>query len=80
MMRDARHKDVELLHFEEIDERRFGGWTMGVVNLSKLNHSILLKYPSGRARPLCCLRQGVVCAAGGADGHRIHHRPGEPHR
>jgi hypothetical protein len=44
LMRDARHKDVELLHFEEIDERRFGGWTMGVVNLSKLNHSILLKY------------------------------------
>ena len=24
--------------------RRFGGWTMGQVNLSKLNHSILLKY------------------------------------
>jgi len=41
---DARHKDVALLHFEEIFERRFGGWTMGQVNLSKLNHSILLKY------------------------------------
>lgn len=34
----------ELLHFEEISERRFGGWTMGQVNLSKINHSILLKY------------------------------------
>ena len=32
------------LHFEEIAERRFGGWTMGQVNLSKINHSILLKY------------------------------------
>ncbi len=41
---DKRHKDVELLHFEEITERRFGGWTMGQVNLSKINHSILLKY------------------------------------
>ena len=41
---DARHKDVALLHYEEIFERRFGGWTMGQVNLSKLNHSILLKY------------------------------------
>jgi hypothetical protein len=41
---DARHKDVALLHYEEISERRFGGWTMGQVNLSKLNHSILLKY------------------------------------
>ena len=44
ILRDARHEDVELLHYEEIAERRFGGWTMGKVNLSKLNHSILLKY------------------------------------
>jgi hypothetical protein len=41
---DARHKDVALLHYEEISERRFGGWSMGQVNMSKLNHSILLKY------------------------------------
>jgi len=41
---DARHKDVALLHYEEISERRFSGWTMGQVNVSKLNHSILLKY------------------------------------
>ncbi len=44
IQRDARHKDVVLLDYEEISERRFGGWTMGQVNLSKLNHSILLKY------------------------------------
>lgn len=44
IQKDQRHKDVALLHFEEISERRFGGWTMGQVNLSKLNHSILLKY------------------------------------
>ena len=44
IQRDARHKNVELLHFEEIAERRFGGWTMGHVNLAKLNHSIVLKY------------------------------------
>ncbi|MDP2769915.1 MAG: BLUF domain-containing protein [Giesbergeria sp.] len=44
IQRDPRHKDVELLHYEEIAERRFGGWTMGQVNLSKINHSILLKY------------------------------------
>jgi hypothetical protein len=41
---DARHKDVALLHFEEIFERRFSGWSMGQVNVSKLNQSILLKY------------------------------------
>jgi hypothetical protein len=44
IQRDPRHKDVALLHYEEISERRFGGWTMGQVNLLKLNHSILLKY------------------------------------
>lgn len=44
IQKDPRHKDVALLHYEEISERRFGGWTMGQVNLSKLNHSILLKY------------------------------------
>ena len=44
ILKDTRHKDVVLLNFEEITERRFGGWTMGTVNLLKLNHSILLKY------------------------------------
>jgi Sensors of blue-light using FAD len=44
IQRDVRHKDVALLHYEEISERRFGGWTMGQVNLLKLNHSVLLKY------------------------------------
>jgi hypothetical protein len=29
---------------EEISERHFGGWTMGQVNLAKLNTSIVLKY------------------------------------
>jgi hypothetical protein len=44
IVRDPRHKDVVLLHYEEISERRFGGWTMGQVNLSKLNASTVLKY------------------------------------
>lgn len=44
IQKDLRHKDVVLLDYEEISERRFGGWTMGQVNLLKLNHSILLKY------------------------------------
>lgn len=44
IIEDPRHRDVELLHYEEISERRFGGWTMGQVNLSKLNTSIVLKY------------------------------------
>jgi hypothetical protein len=44
IQRDKRHSDVVLLHYEEISERRFGGWTMGQVNMSKINSSILLKY------------------------------------
>jgi len=44
IIRDTRHTDVVLLHYQEIRERRFSGWTMGQVNLSKLNTSIVLKY------------------------------------
>jgi len=44
IQRDPRHKDVVLLHYQEISERRFAGWTMGAVNMSKINTSILLKY------------------------------------
>jgi Sensors of blue-light using FAD len=42
--RDKRHTDVVLLHYEEITERRFGGWTMGQVNLAKINSTVLMKY------------------------------------
>ena len=41
---DPRHKDVELLAYEQIRERRFAGWSMGQVNLAKLNPGLVLKY------------------------------------
>jgi hypothetical protein len=41
---DERHKDVNLLHFEEIDQRIFANWTMGQVNTAKINPSLLLRY------------------------------------
>ncbi|TFZ01473.1 BLUF domain-containing protein [Ramlibacter rhizophilus] len=44
IQRDPRHKDVALLHYEEISERRFSGWTMGTVNTTKVNQTVLLKY------------------------------------
>jgi hypothetical protein len=44
IQRDGRHKEVALLHYEEISERRFSGWTMGQVNVNKVNQSVLLKY------------------------------------
>jgi len=44
IVRDPRHRDVVLLDYEEVTERRFASWTMGQVNLAKINPSILLKY------------------------------------
>jgi hypothetical protein len=44
IVRDDRHCDVRLLVYSEISERRFGNWTMGQVNIDRLNPSLLLKY------------------------------------
>jgi len=44
LIRDTRHTDVVLLHYEEVKERRYSGWAMGQVNLAKLNVSVVLKY------------------------------------
>ena len=41
---DPRHHDVVLLSYEEIGERSFAGWSMGQVNMSRLNPALLLKY------------------------------------
>mgnify|MGYP005841481103 CR=1 FL=1 len=41
---DPRHRDVVLLTYEEIGERRFAGWSMGEVNMQRLNPALLLKY------------------------------------
>lgn len=44
IIRDQRHERVELLDYDEITERRFAGWTLGRVDLSKLNATVVLKY------------------------------------
>jgi len=44
IVRDERHLNVRMLSYEEIAERRFGGWTMGQVNIAKVNPTLLLKY------------------------------------
>ena len=41
---DLRHREVVLLSYEEIGERRFAGWSMGQVNLNRLNPALLIKY------------------------------------
>lgn len=42
---DARHQDVDLLHYEEINERRFGQWSMALVHLSVDDPMVRLQHP-----------------------------------
>ena len=41
---DPRHHEVVLLSYEEIGERSFSSWSMGQVNMGRLNPALLLKY------------------------------------
>jgi len=47
ILTDTRHTDAVLLHYQEIDERHFAGWSMGQVNMQRLNPALLLKYSEG---------------------------------
>ena len=46
-------------------------WAMGLIDLSRLNPALLLKYSEGRARPLRALRPGVDGLVRRADRHRL---------
>ena len=74
---DPRHDQVTILSYEEMQERKFSGWTMGQVNLSKLNQSMLLKYSERPALDpfsisgtvtLALLHELIDCAAIGRTG------------
>jgi hypothetical protein len=41
---DKRHRDIQVLVFEEIGARHFGNWSMGAVNLASVNPALLLRY------------------------------------
>jgi hypothetical protein len=59
--RDARHKDVCILVYEEIAERRFSNWTMGQVDIAKVNPGLLLKYSKKPALdPFSCSGQATM--------------------
>ena len=49
IVRDSRHHEVTLLHYAEIEQRRFGSWRMGGVDLKKVNLSTILRYSERRA-------------------------------
>lgn len=44
IVRDARHRHVTLLHYDEIQERRFASWRMGSVDLKRVNLTTILRY------------------------------------
>lgn len=44
IVRDGRHRDVTLLDYAEIEERRFAGWRMGSVDLKRINLSTILRF------------------------------------
>lgn len=44
IVRDSRHRDVTLLDYAEVTERRFAGWRMGRVNLNRVNQATILRF------------------------------------
>lgn len=59
--RDERHRQVTILSFEEIAERRFGNWTMGSLNVESINAAVLLKYSEKAALdPFACSSQAMM--------------------
>ena len=44
IVRDPRHTDVTVLHYGEIQERRFASWRMGRVNLNRVNQGTILRF------------------------------------
>ena len=49
IVRDERHRDVTLLDYAEIQERRFASWRMGSVNLSRVNLASILRFSESAA-------------------------------
>ena len=61
IVRDTRHRDVTLLTYEEIDERRFENWTMGKVHMEKINPAMILKYSkTAKLDPFSCKGHAVM--------------------
>ena len=53
--RDDRHRDVRLLAFEEIAQRRFGNWSMGQVDIGTVNTALILKHSDkAEFNPFAC--------------------------
>ena len=60
--RDKRHRDPTLLSYDEIGQRTFAGWSMGQVNMDRLNAALLLRFGARDARPVRGIRGRVARA------------------
>jgi hypothetical protein len=49
IVRDPRHRDVTLLDYAEISERRFASWRMGSVRLDRVNLACILRFSEAAA-------------------------------
>ncbi len=55
IVRDPRHAGVRILLYDDISERRFGGWAMGQVDIGRANPALLLKYSEkAELNPFTC--------------------------
>jgi uncharacterized protein (UPF0297 family) len=43
--RDSRHKDVELVKFEEISQRKYSQWSMALIDLSDTDPMVVMQHP-----------------------------------
>ena len=45
ILRDSRHKDVEMVSLHEISTRKFGAWSMALIDLSDNDPMVMLQHP-----------------------------------
>ncbi len=45
ILNDKRHKDVEIVSFEEIKDRKFKQWSMALIDLSDTDPMVVLQHP-----------------------------------
>jgi len=45
IVQDSRHKDVEIVGFEEIKDRKFTQWSMALIDLSDTDPMVVMQHP-----------------------------------
>jgi uncharacterized protein (UPF0297 family) len=45
IVRDSRHKDVELIKYEEISQRKYSQWSMALIDLSDTDPMVVMQHP-----------------------------------